>query len=263
MKSLRCILPAVEEASRIALQFFRKASIGTAWKPDGSLVTDADLAVDELLIPAILSEYPTANVVSEERQIGQFSPDGATILVDPIDGTSAFASGIPGFCISVGVVMNGQPVAGVVAAPAWGITWICDFDPDSPVLRGGLPLSRATSLRPFDRQTTVLVDSKLHHRYDLGTYAGRCRSFGSTALHLCLVADNEAFSVAHTGRVYPWDVAGAHAIATRVGLKAELVSGGPMMYDSCLPDQRLPDDILLGHPNHIEAFRAYMRQRIR
>ena len=261
MSQVQTILPAVNEAAAIALEYFRRTSLSVGRKGDGSVVTEADIAVDRVLVPALEAVFPEATVVSEERPVSVAGASERLILLDPIDGTTAFASGVPGFCISVGIVDNGVPVAGIVSAPAWGTTWYCDLDATSPVYRNGEPMAPRDSARRLDSSSTALVDSKLHRRLEIDGFPGRCRSFGSTALHLCLVADSARFSVAHSGRVYPWDIAGAHAIATRRGLKLENLSGEPFCYSAVLPASRLPDDILLGTANDTSQFRAFLKRR--
>ena len=261
VKPIYQILPAIQEASDVALSYFRRADLRGRRKQDGSLVTEADTAVDALLVPVLERAYPGATIISEERQSVAKKMDGLTILLDPIDGTSAFASGVPGFCISVGFLLQGRPVAGVVAAPAWGTTWHCDFDTTSPAMRNDCPVDLVDNYRPFDSRSTALVDSKLHRRWSLTGFPGRCRSFGSTALHLCLVAGSANFSVAHTGRVHPWDLAGAHAILHRVGMSMVTVDGEPIAYEAFMPDGVVPADVLAGHLEQVTAFRSYLAPR--
>jgi fructose-1,6-bisphosphatase/inositol monophosphatase family enzyme len=260
--SLHPIIPVVDEAAVLAMSYFRRSNLREERKVDGSLVTEADTAVDELLVPALMSEFPMAEVISEERCPVVGETKRYSILIDPIDGTSAYASGVPGFCISIGVLEYGRPVAGLVAAPAWGATWMCDFDPDTPLLRNGRPLQRASSFTHFDHRTTALVDSKMHRNWTITGFPGRCRSFGSTALHLCLVADSPLFSVAHTGRVHPWDLAGAHAILERAGLTICKVDGAPIDYAAFLPNGIVSSDVLAGHEQHIAAFRSCLSSRL-
>jgi len=261
MDSIHPIVPVVQEAAALALRYFRRADLRGEHKPDGSLVTEADKAIDGLLVPALEALCPSAAIVSEERKPIRSQGQRYTILVDPIDGTSAYASGVPGFCISVGVLDHGKPVAGIVSAPAWGMTWMCDVDPESPLLCDGEPVKRQTTAATFDRRTTALVDSKLHRNWSVDAFPGRCRSFGSTALHLSLLAGSASFAIAHTGRVHAWDLAGAHALLERAGLLVRTVQGAPIDYESFLPDGVVQADVLAGHPEHIEAFRACLSER--
>jgi myo-inositol-1(or 4)-monophosphatase len=102
------------EALRFAVDGFE-----TIQKPDQSPVTSADLAVNRVLQSRLTSEFPQDGWLSEE------SPDSPDRLkkrrvwvVDPIDGTKAFISGEPEFCISVALIEQGQPVLAGIFNPS-------------------------------------------------------------------------------------------------------------------------------------------------
>ncbi len=95
-----------------------------AYKPGDSPVTAADLAVDRQLAQILRAAFPQAGWLSEETED---DPDrlGRTqaLVVDPIDGTRAFMSGDPIWAVSIALVERGEPIAGVVHAPALGETF--------------------------------------------------------------------------------------------------------------------------------------------
>ncbi len=112
------LIDAVRKAGAEALRF---AADGyeTIQKPDRSPVTSADLAVNRTLQSCLMSAFPQDGWLSEE------SPDGPDRLqrkrvwvVDPIDGTKAFISGEPEFCISVALIEQGQPVVASIFNPS-------------------------------------------------------------------------------------------------------------------------------------------------
>ena len=92
-------------------------------KEDGSPVTDADLASEEAMCALLEREAPDHAVWSEES--GRRQGDWLWIL-DPIDGTRSFASGCPLFTVLIGLVHKGEPVLGVIDAPATGERWAGD-----------------------------------------------------------------------------------------------------------------------------------------
>jgi myo-inositol-1(or 4)-monophosphatase len=123
MTDLDLILDAAREAGELAL----KARAGglKVWSKDGgSPVTDADLAVDALLKERLRAARPDYGWLSEETV-----DDPARLtttrqfVVDPIDGTVAFMKNKPWFAVSVAVVEDGRPIAGVVHAPALSETY--------------------------------------------------------------------------------------------------------------------------------------------
>ena len=85
------------------------------------MVTAADLEVDRLLHAALIGAFPDDAWLSEERTDDQARLHrGRVWMVDPIDGTRAFVSGLPEFTISVALLVDGLPFLGVVANPASG-----------------------------------------------------------------------------------------------------------------------------------------------
>jgi myo-inositol-1(or 4)-monophosphatase len=111
---------AMRAAGALALEQFR--SERRHWyKAPGQVVTAADLAIDRLLHERLLGARPDDGWLSEER-----ADDGSRLarprlwVVDPIDGTRAFADGVPQFAISVALLLDGEPALGAVLNPATG-----------------------------------------------------------------------------------------------------------------------------------------------
>jgi myo-inositol-1(or 4)-monophosphatase len=86
------------------------------------LVTEFDRRSEQLIVDAISAQFPGDAVVAEEGG-GQKSAGPRRWLVDPLDGTTNFAHGLPFFCVSIGLEVDGRPEVGVVAAPALGWTF--------------------------------------------------------------------------------------------------------------------------------------------
>ena len=86
-------------------------------KPDGTPVTPHDRATDERLVTALRTAFPGHAAVSEEQDHVASGADWTWVL-DPIDGTSNFIAGLPYWCVSVALCLEGAPVLGVIEAPA-------------------------------------------------------------------------------------------------------------------------------------------------
>ena len=119
---LSLLTEAAQEAGALALESFREGERTTAAvhsKLGGSPVTDADYAVDRFLHRRLTDALPHAGWLSEETAD---SPERLArrdvLVVDPIDGTRAFAAGLTTWAVSVAVVSGERPIAGVVYAPA-------------------------------------------------------------------------------------------------------------------------------------------------
>lgn len=117
---LEIIRDAAAEAAGIAMRFFRHDP--EVWlKAGSSPVSEADMAVDAFLKKALLGPRPDYGWLSEETADERAAePRARTFVVDPIDGTRAFIEGKNTWCVSIGVVENGRPVAGVLHCPALG-----------------------------------------------------------------------------------------------------------------------------------------------
>jgi myo-inositol-1(or 4)-monophosphatase len=102
---------------RVGLQLLQDfGQVQAAEKADGSLVTQADRWADEALRQAIAQAFPDHGVLSEETE-HIFPPEGWCWVVDPLDGTTNFARGLPIWGISLGLLYRGTPVFGYVHLP--------------------------------------------------------------------------------------------------------------------------------------------------
>ncbi|KGF68551.1 inositol monophosphatase, partial [Hoeflea sp. BAL378] len=121
---LALMLDASRLAADIAMAHFRQDP--EVWyKNDGrSPVSEADIAIDRMLHQVLLSARPDYGWLSEEREDSDARIlHRRVFIIDPIDGTRAYVSGRPDWCVSIGLVEDGRPVAGVLAAPARGEVW--------------------------------------------------------------------------------------------------------------------------------------------
>jgi myo-inositol-1(or 4)-monophosphatase len=248
--SIQSLLPAITEASQLARQYYRHGDrLGTRLKADRSVVTEADTTVEALLRRAIGECFPDVNILGEEGGVAYDPSQPYTFVIDPIDGTLAFTCGTPGWAICVGVLDRAlQPVAGIISAPSWDSLYVADLDPQSPATCNGMPLPMAVTPEPIDNNTTILIDSRFLQTYQVRGFPGKCRSFGSTALHMCLVAQQSGFALAHSCPVHIWDIAAAHAIAARVGLTVQYVDGQTVAYRPLVTGQPTPAHLVTGHP---------------
>ena len=108
------------QAGSVAMRHFGR-SPDVSWKGDSSPVTEADLAIDGFFHDAFRQARPDYGWLSEERpDDGSRRTADRTLILDPIDGTRAFIAETDQWCVSAGLVEDGQPVAGVLYAPASG-----------------------------------------------------------------------------------------------------------------------------------------------
>jgi inositol-phosphate phosphatase / L-galactose 1-phosphate phosphatase / histidinol-phosphatase len=104
----------------IALRYFR-TSLDIRWKEDASPVTIADCKIESTLRSVIRDRYPDHGIIGEEYDC---TPGGRySWILDPIDGTKSFTMGNPLFGTLIGLLDDGQPIAGLVDLPAMGERW--------------------------------------------------------------------------------------------------------------------------------------------
>ncbi|MEO5884404.1 MAG: inositol monophosphatase family protein, partial [Candidatus Limnocylindrales bacterium] len=100
------------------------------YKSARDVVTEADHQSEALILDAIRAYRPTDAILAEETGEHQavageapMSGRGRVWIVDPLDGTVNYANGIPFFCVSIGLVVDGQPAVGVIHDPTRGETF--------------------------------------------------------------------------------------------------------------------------------------------
>ena len=105
----------------------RFGELRTEFKGRRELVTVADREAERVVVEGLQARFPDHAILAEE---GVLTPKGKPSLesewlwlVDPLDGTTNFVHGLPFYCVSLALARAGQPVIGVVHAPALGSTW--------------------------------------------------------------------------------------------------------------------------------------------
>jgi len=111
---------SILEAGKLALKWFKKDP--EQWqKDDGSLVSKADIEINDLLNKLLKNKNPEFGWLSEENEDDRSRLNKKiTFVVDPLDGTKAFLEGKKEFSISVAIVKNGLPISGIVFSPSTG-----------------------------------------------------------------------------------------------------------------------------------------------
>jgi myo-inositol-1(or 4)-monophosphatase len=235
------------QAGDIALRHFRK--VEAERKPDRSMVTQADREVEAFLAAELAERMPDAGIIGEEGAsyagVGPYR-----VVIDPIDGTSAFVAGLPTWCVCVGILRDGEPVAGANYMP-------CTRDlfaaADGTAWWNGRQLDPLATARAAGARFLV-ADSEIHLRQRL-TYRGKVRSFGSAAYHVVLVARGVA-EAALLGRPHVWDLAAPGAVLAAVGGRYEFVDGSELDLATLLDGSRAPRDVMAGTPETLASLRA-------
>lgn len=197
------------------------------------ITTEADLEAEQATLRVILADYPEARIVSEETLNG-LDPDEhdvATWYVDPLDGTTNFARGLPTFCVSVAMAQRGRVECGAVYDPLHDHLFCAHRGGGAYLNNRRLHVSNcsdlAHSLVTLDwpraqaaREVAARFLAKLAPRVDA------VRSHGSAALEMCAVAAgwSEAY---YQYTLNPWDIAAGLLIVEEAGGLATDLHGRP------------------------------------
>lgn len=207
-------------------------------KADASPLTQADLAADRI-ISAGLSElalgWPmlseeSAQIPYENRQNWQ-----RFWLIDPLDGTREFIKRNGEFTVNIALIENGEPVLGVVYAPALDVCYFAARGMGAFVRRGQEEAGSIGVAEHVAGESIKVVASRSHK--DAATEAllnklgdHQCISMGSS-LKLCLVAEGVAHLYPRLGPTMEWDTAAAHAVVRYAGGRVCDTSGRELQYN--------------------------------
>tara|TARA_R110002111_G_scaffold230228_2_gene291418 strand:- start:105 stop:914 length:810 start_codon:yes stop_codon:yes gene_type:complete len=234
------------------------------YKSDGSIVTEADLAMQTALELALAEAYPDIAFLSEEMETMQqqnlAQSDTPFWCLDPVDGTSNFAAGIPYFCVSLALIQDGEIEFGVVYDP---IRQECFFaQRGQGAYLNDMPLripetaqmtpDNAIAFVDFKRLSTHLSTQLIIHR----PYSSQ-RNLGSVALELCWIAIGRGQLYLH-GRQQLWDYAAALCILNEVGLPIITLDGDELFDGSLTPKSA----ITASHPDLFDYWRHYLQHFI-
>lgn len=212
---LTLLITAARAAGDIAMRYFRNDP--KVWeKPGEGPVTEADIAVNDMLFDTLRGARPSYGWLSEETPDTDERLDCEHLfLIDPIDGTSAFIAGDSSFSHSLAIAHNGVVTAAVVHLPAKDRLYAAYAD--GPATCNGHPIQ--CSRRAGINGATLLtpktsLDPALWH----GPVPDLTRHFrASVAYRLCLVAEGEFDGMLSLRQAWEWDIAAGALIASRAG----------------------------------------------
>ena len=250
-----------EEAGRVLLERYERVE-RIDYKSAKDVVTEVDHLSEELILGAIRREYPGDGILAEESgahagsaaggaadgavsttkaqpadgpnaaSVARALASGRTWIVDPLDGTVNYANGIPFFCVSVGLVVDGRPAAGAVHDPMRDETFSAAADGPAWLRTSGRGL---VEVRASSKEE--LKDWVVHLALGGRAVATRARAvrrairisrtMGSSALALAYVANGRFDAFVQSGGMSAWDVAAAGLIAERAGAIVTDTAGGP------------------------------------
>lgn len=236
MKEILSRIHTALDRAVATLKPFDQGRIDATRKAGGDPLTEADLAVDRVLRESL----PRADegwLSEETADDGQRVNRSNVWIVDPLDGTREFVDGIPEWCVSVGYVVDGVPVAGGVAAPCRNLritgavgegVRVAGAEPGtpSPGLAGALVLASRSEVKRGEWEPVFKTPVSV-------------RNMGSVALKLAMVGAGLADATWTLVPKNEWDVAGGAAIVHAAGGVTLDPGGGVVRFNQ-------PDPLMAG-----------------
>ena len=228
------LIDAAAAAGRVARRH-RSVGVDPVEKPDGQgPVTAADLEIDAMLREMLCAARPGYGWLSEESADGPARLDARRVfVVDPIDGTRAFAAGQPDYTHSLAVVDRGRPVAAAIHQPERGRMWAA--------ARGAGATRDGRAIAPsgraeLDGATVLAAKPNLDARHWQGGPPPVERTFRSSlAYRLALVAEGRFDAMVTLRPCWEWDIAAGALICLEAGAAVTDMAGAVQRFNNPHP----------------------------
>lgn len=225
---LALALAAAAAADLVSLNRFQAQDLVVSTKPDRTPVTDADSAVESIIRSMITASRPGDSVFGEEMgsdSATSGAQTGRQWIIDPIDGTAGFLRGLPIWATLIALAIDGEPVVGVVSAPALGQRWFGARGLGAHTLRRGNATPQALRVSAVARVADATIsynslpgwidDGRGDQVVALATAAWRARALGDFWSYM-LVAEG-SLDVAGEADLAPYDMAALVPIIQEAG----------------------------------------------
>ncbi|HET6796271.1 MAG TPA: 3'(2'),5'-bisphosphate nucleotidase CysQ [Gemmatimonadales bacterium] len=242
------VLALAREAGRATMTYYNgNGAAEVREKDDRSPVTLADEVAHDILVSGLHRIDPDTPVISEESQAAGFETRRhwrRFWLVDPLDGTKEFIKKRAEFTVNVALIENGEPVFGVVLAPALDLLYWAEKGSGAWREAQDGSVERIYSTAQTPGEPLTVVESLSHPSAELEDYLRTIpvarRVKAGSSLKFCWVAEGRADIYPRLGPTMEWDVAAGDCIYRQSGREGERTS--PLTYNK--PDLRNPSFVI-------------------
>lgn len=250
MDYLKFLKKVLLEASDLANKFYGKTT--SSLKKDQSVVTEADFAVGQLIIDEINKNFPTYNIINEETG-GTDKKSEFTWVIDPIDGTSNYAEGLPHYGVMVGLFKESDPIAGGIILPAFGKLYLAEKGKGATCNGEKIQVTKEADLA--NKLIAFGFGYRAHDRTSLikqtNLVANLLTSFrdiriSNSVFDWLMVAEGKYGGVLGGGKI--WDHVALEIIIKEAGGEYTLFSGEPLNYSGAFDKLNQDYDICAGAP---------------
>jgi myo-inositol-1(or 4)-monophosphatase len=196
------------------------------------LVTEVDVEIERMFRALVGERFPDHAVLAEEMGGAATAPSGPCWVFDPIDGTTNFAHGLPIFCSSIALEVDGVGVVAAVYDPTRRELFTAEKGRGA--FLNGSPIRVSTAARLVDAMLVTGFPYDVHDRVEeivglFGDFVGKARAvrrLGSAALDLCYVAAGRLDGFWESD-LKPWDIAGGGLLVKEAGGEVTNMTGAP------------------------------------
>jgi myo-inositol-1(or 4)-monophosphatase len=230
-----CAAAALAGAAVLRERFGRPRTIEKKGVID--LVTDADRASEAAVLEVLRGRFPGADVLAEESGASGAGAGGLRFVVDPLDGTTNYAHGLPHFAVNVAVTDAAGPLAGATSDPLRGELFLATRGGGATL--DGRPLRHSGCAALGEALLVTGFPYDVHHEHEpllrvFGAFVTRAqgvRRYGSAALDLAWVACGR-FDGFWEARLKPWDLAAGILLAREAGAVVTDLEGGDRILET-------------------------------
>lgn len=226
-----------QEATRVVMEL-RTGPISKTRKEDRSWVTEADLRSDKIIREGLAQAFPDHSILTEESGLSGKTGSDWIWVVDPLDGTKAYAKGIHGFSVMVGLLKEGQPHLGVVVDPIEGLLYEAIRGHGAWLTSLGKEGGKKTRLKVSDRNkpsemrlvTSRDVPQEMIEKIRSVLNGPLCAPINSVGIKVGLIVRQEADIYVNPHSVHYWDTCAPQILLEEAGGRFTRLDGKPLTY---------------------------------
>jgi len=224
----KAAIEIVREAAQMALDLQGRVRVDI--KPDNTFVTEADRQLEAFLREKLGALAPEYSFLGEEMGLTG-DPNAPAWVIDPIDGTNNFVRNVPLWCVSVGLIIDGRSVFGIVAVPPQNeLYWALDGEGAWLESDGQSTRLQVEDRTSFMHEDLIAFNTEVERVVDFAGVGGSQRNFGTVAYHMVSLARGSMVAaLACKHQLY--DVAGGMCICVEAGCTARYLDGREWVAD--------------------------------
>lgn len=242
------------EAGDVLMDFYG-ADLLFSRKSDNSIVTEADITVNNFVNRAISNAFPNHGIMTEESEnsLDRLDSDGL-FIVDPLDGTGSFKRREKDFCFLCAYVENGVPILGVVCEPQYDRLFYAEKGNGAYMVSNGVT-TELLGLNPVNWENALIGHPKNYtgDKYsELYQLMGICdcqlvRSTSMGTRMMQIATEKTHLILGYTKGLKEWDVAAGQVVVEELGGIVTDIEGNPLTYNK--EDPSIGNGVLVANPH--------------